>query len=172
MTADEVLALRLAAQDDVPVLHALIESGFRGASARRGWSHEADLLDDTRTTAAELCATIADPQSRVLLLHLAEDLIGTVTVTNLGDARAYMGMLCVDPERQSRGLGRRLIAAAEALAVQEFGARVIEMTVIDRRPELITVYEGRGYARTGEIRPFPVPSREPLAFVVLDKAIG
>ena len=172
MTGDEVLALRLAAQDDVPVLHALIESGFRGASARRGWTHEADLLDDTRTTGAELSATIADPQSRVLLLHLAEDLIGTVTVTNLGDARAYMGMLCVDPERQSRGLGRRLIAAAEALAVQEFGARVMEMTVIDRRPELITAYEGCGYARTGEIRPFPVPSRDPLVFVVLDKAIG
>ena len=172
MTGEDVLALRLAGQDDVPVLHALIESGFRGASAKRGWTHEADLLDDTRTTAAELSATIADPRSRVLLMHHGEDLVGTVTVTGLDEALAYMGMLCVDPDRQAGGLGRRLIAAAEALAVTEFGARTIEMTVIDRRPELIEYYERCGYARTGEIRPFPVPSRDPLVFVVLDKAIG
>ena len=48
----------------------------------------------------------------------------------------------------------------------------VERSVIERRRELIAFYERCGYARTGEIRPFPVPSRDPLVFVVLDKAIG
>lgn len=172
MRDSPVLTLRLAGPDDVPALHTLVESGYRGASAKRGWTHEADLLDDTRTTAAELLATVTDPQSRVLLLHDGDTLIGTVTTTGLGNARAYLGMLCVDPDQQAHGLGRRLIAAGEARAVEDFGATVMEMTVIDRRPELIAFYERIGYARTGEIRPFPVPSRDPLVLVVLARAIG
>jgi len=44
-----------------------------------------------------------------------------------------MGMLAVAPACQAGGIGRRLIATAEALAHDEFGARLIEMTVIARR---------------------------------------
>jgi ribosomal protein S18 acetylase RimI-like enzyme len=168
----ETLTHRFASLDDVPTLHALIESGYRGDSARRGWSHEADLLDDTRTTADTLAATIADPASRVTLLHDGDVLIGTVTVTDLGQRRAYMGMLCVDPLRQAHGLGRGLITMAETVAVREFGAQAIEMTVVDQRPELIAYYQRRGYRLTGEVRPFPVENTRDLKLVVLDKAIG
>lgn len=167
----DTLSHRFAGADDVAPLHALVESGYRGDSARRGWSHEADLLDDTRTTAAELAATIADPATRVVLLHQGDDLIGTVTVAGRGDARAYMGMLCVDPARQAHGLGRALIALAEQIARDEFGARVIEMTVIDQRRELIAYYQRRGYRLTGETRPFPPAGDRPMVLVVLDKPL-
>ena len=48
----------------------------------------------------------------------------------------------------------------------------MEMTVIHRRTELIAWYERRGYAPTGETRPFPVDPPQPqLDFVVLEKAL-
>jgi hypothetical protein len=54
----------------------------------------------------------------------------------------------------------------------------MEMTVIEGRDELIAWYERRGYALTGERRPFPMDDprfglpRRPLAFVVLTKALA
>lgn len=99
-------------------------------------------------------------------------LIGTVTITSKSPTHAYLGMLCVDPALQAAGLGRALIAAAEAQAARDFGATAMEMTVIDKRGELIAWYERRGYIRTGETRHFPVPGDHPFAMVVLERDLG
>ena len=89
-----------------------------------------------------------------------------------GQDLAYLGMLTVEPTLQASGLGRRLLDAAETEAVARFGARRMEMTVIHRRAELIAWYRRRGYAPTGETRPFPVdPPRPELDFVVLEKGL-
>jgi len=45
------------------------------------------------------------------------------------------------------------------------------MTVIDRRRELIAWYERRGYARTGEKRPFPGALPVDFAMVVLERSL-
>lgn len=164
---------RHATPADVPALRTLVESGYRGASAKRGWTHEADLLEGDRTSDAELAALIAAPATIVLLAHDADGtLIGTVNATDLGEARAYMGMLCVDPGLQAGGLGKLLIARIEAEAARCFGATVMEMTVVDARPELVAYYERRGYVRTGETRPFPLPIPVPFAMAVLERDIG
>jgi ribosomal protein S18 acetylase RimI-like enzyme len=154
---------------DLPRLHALVEKCYRGDSARQGWTHEADLLDDTRTSEAELAAVVADDSSRVLLAGIDGQLAGTVTITDKGNGRAYLGMLCVDPALQAEGLGRALLADAEDMAAEVFGTTVMEMTVIEARPELIAYYERRGYVRTGETRPFPAPGELPFAMVVLER---
>ena len=44
--------------------------------------------------------------------------------------------------------------------------------MIDTRDALIAWYERRGYSRTGETRPFPVPRDPPVTFVVLEKPLG
>lgn len=163
---------RLAGPADVPAIRALIESGYRGDSARRGWSHEADLLEGDRTSEAEIAAIVAASETRMLLAERDGALIGTVTATDLGRETAYMGMLCVDPALQAGGLGRELIARIEALAAQDFGARTMELTVVEVRAELIAYYERRGYTRTGELRPFPLPLDVPFQMVVLERAIG
>ena len=166
------IAIRAAASDDVAALHPLIERAYRGDTAKAGWTHEADLLFDDRTSAAELASLIADPDRVILLAHRDGALIGCVQVARAGDDLAYLGMVTVEPTLQARGLGRRLLAAAESEAVARFGARRMEMTVIHRRAELIAWYERRGYAPTGETRPFPVdPPRPELDFVVLEKAL-
>jgi len=164
--------VRLAAHDDLPRLHAVIERAYRGDSARAGWTHEADLLDGNRTNAATLEASLADPHQR-LLIALGEDApIGCVQVTDRGDGLCYLGLLCVEPSLQTAGLGKRLVEAAEDCARDTFGASTMEMTVIESRTELIAYYERRGYARTLERRDFPFPVVPPLYMTVLVKSLA
>jgi ribosomal protein S18 acetylase RimI-like enzyme len=152
-------------------LKGLLEAAYRGDSARAGWNHEADILDDERTSREELEALLADPTVTILTAREGEQLIGCVAVTRKDAGLAYLGMLCVLPTLQSAGLGRRLLDAAESLARSE-GIAGMEMTVIVSRESLIAWYERRGYRRTGETRPFPVLRDPPVTFAVLEKRLG
>ncbi len=171
------MKIRAATPDDIPVLHALIERAYRGESAKRGWTHEADLLTDERTDVDELAVIIADQDQAILMAHSdAGALVGCVCISRKYYDSAYLGLLTVDPVRQATGLGKLLLATAEAHAAKMFAATTIEMTVIAKRKELIAYYERRGYALTGEIRPFPHDTAgqatpEPLHFVVLQKPL-
>lgn len=165
---------RTAVAADVPAIRALVESAYRGDSARGGWTHEADLLGGERTSKAEVAAVVADPAQRIVVAEQDGRIVGSVAITSRPEARCYLGMLAVAPSLQAAGLGRRLIAAAEEQARRSFGAAVMEMTVIHLRPELIAYYERRGYARTGEIRPFPydLPEAPGLQMIVLERPLG
>jgi predicted N-acetyltransferase YhbS len=165
------VTLRSVTAAEVPAVHAMIESAYRGDTARAGWTHEADLVQGPRTSIAMLEAIVRD---RDELLLIAEDKAGPVGCVQLGrrrDGIAYLGLLTVDPQRQASGLGRSILAAAEEEAVQRFDARTMELLVVSRRPELIAYYERRGYVRTGEYRPFPITTDPPLEFVVLSKPL-
>ncbi len=173
-----VMKLDLATAADLPSLHALIESAYRGDSARAGWSHEADLLDGQRTDLAELERMLVDRAQCVLVLRDGEGIAACVALADKGASLAYLGLLTIDPPRQATGLGRLVLAAAEDHAVERFGANRIEMTVIAQREELIAWYERRGYALTGERRPFPsadprfgLPRRTDLEFVVMERPL-
>mgnify|MGYP001964215675 FL=1 len=79
------IAVSVATPYDVAALHPLIERAYRGDTAKAGWTHEADLLFDDRTSAAELSALIADPDRVILLAHRDGALIGCVQVARAGD---------------------------------------------------------------------------------------
>lgn len=164
--------IRPASPADLPLLHPVIERAYRGDAARAGWTFESDLLTGPRTDLATLAAILASPTDRLLVAMADETPIGCVQITDKGEGIAYLGLLCIDPARQAAGLGRLLIAAAEDHAARLFGATLMEMTVIDRRAELIAWYQRRGYALTAERRPFPVPLDPPLEMVVLAKALA
>ena len=165
------LSVRVTRRDDLATLQPLIQRAYRGDDARAGWTHEADLLDGERIGVGELEAMIADPAERLLVGFDGDRLVGCVRVANSGNGLAYLGLLCVDPLLQTGGYGKQLIAAAEATAHQEFDADRIEMTVIDRRAELIAFYERRGYTQVGT-RDFPFVVDPPLHMVVLEKPLG
>jgi ribosomal protein S18 acetylase RimI-like enzyme len=165
-------SIRFAAAADLVAVHALIERSYRGAGARLGWTHEADLLEGERTNAAELAAIVSDPRSRILMLESLGELVGCVHIADRGNAMCYLGLLCVDPRHQAAGFGKQLMSAAEAFGQQLFRAMRLEMTVIEQRAELIAYYERRGYARTGERRPFPVRCDPPLHLIVLTKRLA
>lgn len=164
------LKVRVARHDDLATLQPLIQRAYRGDDARAGWTHEADLLDGERIAIDELEAMVADPAERLLVGFDDDRMVGCVRVADSGGGLAYLGLLCVDPLLQTGGYGKQLIAAAEATAQDEFGADRIEMTVIDKRAELIAFYERRGYARVGT-RDFPVVVDPPLHMVVLEKSL-
>lgn len=155
---------------DAPALKNLLEAAYRGDSARQGWNHEADILDDERVAPGEVEALLADPAVTILTARDDDQLIGCVAVTRKDASLAYLGMLCVLPTLQSGGLGRRLLDVAEDLARAD-GIAAMEMTVIDSRTSLIAWYERRGYAFTGERRPFPALRDPPITFVVLEKRL-
>ena len=171
--------IRPATRADIPALHTLIESAYRGDTARLGWTHEADLLDGQRTDPESLTEIIDDPDQRILVALDGPDIIGCVQIARPEHGKSYLGLLSVDPRRQATGVGKQLIAAAERAAATHFGAHAIEMTVIKQRSELIDYYGRRGYSPTGEERPFPhgderfgLPRTSELVFVVLAKNIG
>lgn len=174
--------IRPAVHADLAALHALIESAYRGDSARQGWTHEADLLGGQRTDSAMLGTIIDDPDQQILVaVDEAIDgatIIGCVQIARTDGVTSYLGLLSVDPPRQASGLGKQLITAAERAAAACFGAQTVEMTVIKQRSELVDYYLRRGYSLTGEERPFPIgdarfglPKTSELVFVVLARNI-
>lgn len=170
--------IRAATHNDLSQLHRLVEGAYRGDSARRGWTHEADLLGGQRTDLDALREIVDDPAQCILLAICNGRIVGCVQITDKGEGLSCLGLLSVDPAMQAAGLGRTLIAAAEQEAMARFGARMMEMTVIRQRAELIAYYTRRGYLPTGEERPFPIgnprfglPKTRELAFVVLAKPL-
>jgi ribosomal protein S18 acetylase RimI-like enzyme len=172
------IVFRTAGPADIAAVVALVESAYRGDSGRRGWTTESDLLDGRRTDAADVAGLISRPGSQILLLERDGCLLACCHLERQGDA-AYFGMFAVDPSLQTGGLGKRLLGEAERIARELWHCRVMEMTVIVQREELIAWYQRRGYRRTGAYKPFPygderfgIPRRDDLRFEVLTKELA
>ncbi len=169
--------LRTATAADIDAIVALVESAYRGASGRRGWTTESDLLDGQRTDVAAVAALLADPTGCLLLGERDGQLVASCHVQRQG-MDGYFGMFAVNPELQSGGLGSWLLAAAERHAREQWHCHAMRMTVIEQRTELIAWYARRGYRPNGEHQPFPygnarfgIPRRDDLRFVVLCKPL-
>lgn len=170
------MPILLATIADIPQLLPLINSAFRGDSARQGWTHEADLLaGELRTDEPTLRELLQRPDA-VLLKYCndAGDLEGCVFLDKK-ERGLYLGMLTVKPELQGSGIGKKLLTAAEEYAGAQ-GCRSIFMNVFSVRHELVAWYERHGYRQTGETKPYPadlrfgIPTRA-LEFVILEKEI-
>ena len=163
-----------ATRADIPQLHRLVNSAYRGDSSRKGWTTEADFLDGIRVDPAGLLEMLENKNAVILLAKLGEILAGCVYLLQQGK-KTYLGMLTVDPVLQAKGLGKKILSKSEDWA-RENNSDKIEMTVITLREELINWYERNGYHRTGEKKPFPDDPRfgipkQPLEFLVLQKEI-
>jgi len=173
------LMIRDAVPADIPGLHALVESAYRGEASRAGWTTEADLLEGQRTDPEDLASILADPEQGILTAWRESELVGCILIARRGEGTGYFGMLSVSPTLQGGGLGRRLIAAAETAMADRFAARRVRISVIPQRETLIGWYERLGYAATGETLPFPygderfgLPLRDDLSFVVMEKPLA
>jgi predicted N-acetyltransferase YhbS len=178
-----MLRFRTAVATDIQTALALVEKAFRGESATRGWTHEAHLLGGQRTDAAALAEIIASDDEQLILAERGGNLQGCVMLADKGVREGrrifYLGLLAVDPDLQAGGIGGSLVNQAERQAQENFGAELMEMTVIKSRVELIAWYLRRGYALTGREEPFPLddprfglPKTRELSFVVLAKPLA
>lgn len=170
--------IRDATTADIPALHALIESAYRGEASRAGWTTEADLLDGQRTDPEDLADILADPKQGLLTAWRGEELVGSVLIADRGEGAGYFGMLSVSPILQGGGLGRRLVEAAHSVLADRFGAHRVRISVFPQRETLIAWYERLGYRLTGATLPFPYgnprfgrPRRDDLYFVVMERAL-
>ncbi len=160
---------------DASALNQLVNSAYRGDTSRQGWTTEADLLDGTRIDEAALRELIEKPDTVILTYREAGKLLGCVEL-RLQEGKLYLGMLSVKPDIQGKGVGKKLMQAAEDYAAQQ-NLNTIMMTVISVRKELIDWYIRHGYQLTGERKPFVVPDarwgipKKELEFVVLEKRL-
>lgn len=171
--------IREAVAADIPALHGLIESAYRGEASRAGWTTEADLLGGQRTDIADLAAILAEPNQAMLVAERDGAAVGCVLIADRGAGLGYFGMLAVSPTLQSAGLGSRLVARAEAELAARFGTDRVQIRVFPQRDSLIAWYRRLGYQPTGETAPFPyedprlgLPLRDDLHFVVFEKRLA
>ncbi|KAL9943373.1 hypothetical protein ACHAQF_001738 [Verticillium nonalfalfae] len=178
--AQPTLAFREATTTDVPNLLPLIRTAYRG---NQGWTNESAYLNDKRISPADLESKINAPDGLVLITHDAAtgELVACCELQHrpAGDGKpstGYFGLFAVDPNKQGGGLGRQVLARAEAHAKEKWAVEKMEMYVLWMRDELIDWYVRRGYERTDERGDFPYEHvfegqalRDDLYFVILRK---
>ena len=153
------MPILFAEEKDVTSLVALMDSAYRGENSKQGWTSEADLfIGNKRTDEATVSNLIKKPGA--VFLQKKEN-------------RLYLGMFSVSPVVQGKGIGKKLLTAAEDYA-KEQNCTSIFMTVITVREKLIAWYERNGFEKTGKVLPFPVDERfgvptQPLEMLVLEK---
>jgi GNAT superfamily N-acetyltransferase len=158
MTADG-FAIRDAGPEEAQALAVLISKAYEV---------EAFFKIGDRTNAVDVRDRMR--RGRFLVIDGPDGLAGCVYVVVHGE-RGYFGLLSIDPNRQKRGLGARLIAAAED-ACRTAGCREMEIEVVNLRTELPPFYRRFGYRDAGT-RPFPDGERatRPCHFIVMAKPL-
>lgn len=174
------MKLQPATDADLPLVVNLTNLAFRGAGDQASWNSEDGVIAGERITLPALREQVAGTPDGSLLVFRDDPggpLLASVWIEPAAAGAWYLGMLAVRPDLQARQLGRSVLSAAEAEAKSR-GATKIRMTVVNVRDSLIAWYERRGYARTGEIEPFPyddnrfgTPLRDDLSFEVLEREL-
>ncbi len=160
---------------DVSELNILVNSAYRGDSSRKGWTTEANILTGVRIDDEELTDLMIESKSNIFKFTQNNQILGCVLLVEK-ESKLYLGMLCVNPELQNSGIGKKILAFANDFALEKDLPKIV-MTVISSRVELISWYNRHGYFDTGAREPFPdnhsddVISGEKLEFIVLEKVI-
>ena len=164
--------VRIVTADDghAAGLHRLVTEAL--ANEEQSWSGKPPFHPDEEVSVEEVRALIAAPRSRLLAALDSGAIIGCVLVTRNAGGRSTLGLLGVDPDCRRRGLGAKLIAAAETVAAETFGSDQIELCVLDGRVRLMTYYEKQGFRRTGERRSIRRRPHAAMDFAVMGKPLG
>jgi predicted N-acetyltransferase YhbS len=157
--ADE-LQIQWAVAGDVDAIARVVNAAFRRAES---FFVERDRID------AETLRRMMQ-KGKFLLAEEGGGLLGCVYLELRGE-RAYFGLLAVDPARQKKGLGQRLIREVED-AAREAGCRFMDIQIVNLRAELPPFYRRLGYSETGTA-PFPaeVVTKENCYFIVMSKPL-
>jgi len=170
------MSISIAQPKDISALVSLMDRAYRGEVSRQGWTSEADLFIGNKRTNEETVTKLINKPGAVFLKYTNENgIIDGCVFLHKKESRLYLGMFSVSPSEQGKGIGKRLLNAADEYAKEQH-CSLIHMTVITVREDLIAWYEKNGYQRTGKVLPFPVDERfgiptQPLELVVLEKQV-
>jgi ribosomal protein S18 acetylase RimI-like enzyme len=166
----------VATEKDIHELVQLMDSAYRGDSAKQGWTNEADLFIGSKRTDESTVKELMRNPGAVFLKYMSEEnkIDGCVFFQKKQD-RLYLGMFSVAPTAQGNGIGKKILSEADDYA-KKHDCKSIYMTVITIREELIAWYEKHGYTKTGELVPFQVDEKfgiptQPLEMLVLEKTV-
>ncbi|MGO4597995.1 tRNA (guanosine(37)-N1)-methyltransferase TrmD [Terrabacter sp. 2RAF25] len=143
---DGGIDISAATPGDVPELAVLVracwvQEAVANATLEIPALHES--LDDVRASLDTTQTWVARSAGR---------LVGAVRTSRRGDDW-YIGRLCVAPDLQGRGLGRRLLEHAEATAPD--GIRTFSLDTGARSTDNLRFYKKAGYRPTGAVTPIP-----------------
>jgi ribosomal protein S18 acetylase RimI-like enzyme len=166
--------IRPGTPEDIPIIVRLVNSAYRGEDGQVGWTNEAHLIGGPRTREADVEELLLDSGSVILTGWKDGELEGCVYLKE-EEGKLYLGMLSVWPAKQGLGIGKALMAAGMEYARRQ-GCKVIRITVISVREELIAWYERHGFRRTGDVEPFHTGERfgtqkKQLELAVLEKEV-
>jgi len=163
------LVLKETVSEQVDEICNLINLAYRGNS---GWTKETDLVSGNRAEFQEVTEYISNQKSHLLVASEAGNVKACICVEE-NENRGYIGFFAVHPDYQGRG--KNILLQAERLASEKLGVRKYVMVVVSQREELISFYERRGYARTGNIEKYPthpsvgIPLNSALTIEYLEK---
>ncbi|WEK41597.1 MAG: GNAT family acetyltransferase [Candidatus Sphingomonas colombiensis] len=101
------------------------------------------LIRPWNPPAHDIARALAGPTSTILVARAAEAVIGSVMTGHDGH-RGWVYYLAVAPEARRTGLGRALMAAAEAW-LRERGAPKLQLMVRNGNEEALAFYRALGF---------------------------
>jgi GNAT superfamily N-acetyltransferase len=154
------LQLRFAADDDAEAIAGLVNASFKV---------ERFFIDGDRINPGRVRDMLRT--GKFLLREEGGALIACVYV-EIREERGYFGLLAVDPVRQGKGLGQKMVEVAEDYA-RVAGCAFMDLLIVNLRAELPPFYRRLGYVETGT-EPFPADAnpRQPCHFVKMSKPLG
>jgi hypothetical protein len=147
------LQFPIAAPGQAGEITSLVNSVYRGENAKKGWTTEAEILDGIRITEEKVTEYINTKNNVIMLTVHDKKIIGCVHLEKENNF-CWLGMLSVDVNFQTYGLGKILIEKSESFAKNKFRCDEMKMKVIGVRKELLEYYFRRGYQLTGEREDF------------------
>ncbi len=151
--------LRQAGPADAHRIAALVNRAFLAES----WFKSTD-----RTNAEQVRELLS--KGIFLLLEREARLLACVYLEPRGN-RVYLGMLSVEQDVQSQGIGRRMMQEAEEFARRQ-GHVAIDLRIVHVREELPPYYRKLGYVESGtEPAPDFPGVKIPIHFVLMSKSL-
>lgn len=163
----------LAQKGDLNFLEIMINEAYRG---EKGWTRETELVSGTRISLKELNNILEDEQKYLFILKSNQQIYSCVCIEKR-NSHVYLGLLVVNPNMQTKGIGKKVLSLAEEFIVTVLQLNTIEIAVIKQREELVSFYKRRGFKEIDKIQAYPknsdvgTPKVEGLQVVFLEKKL-
>ena len=162
--------IRLASKADVQQLTILINTAYRTLD---GWTTAAGMIQGDRIQEKQLYDLLNLENFQLFVLEIDNKLLGCIGVS-LGQQVAEIESFAVAPAEQNSGYGKQLLDFAESHIFEIFKKKVIQMSVLNVRIELLAYYQRRGYQLTEKIEAYPLGQNVgepliPLHLLILEK---
>lgn len=133
------LTVRKAVPEDAQFIYRITKEVFKTYQEQAGISGKIAALNETTEDILKDIET-----KHVFAAVLDGKVVGSVRIEILDDGTAYLSRFGVDPEIQSKGIGRALIAEVDKLMLEE-GVHKLCLHTASRMLSLVRFYYGQGF---------------------------